>query len=1052
MLHERLLPGCVVALAGTLTILTASPCPGQAELDHRTVTLRAPAPAIRTDMPLAVTQDIPAATLVLLTEGFEGAFPGQWTIRYGGTKAWWGTSTVRAKTGVRSAYCAAGGEPAAPSGGPYFASMNTWLVWGPFSMADATAGRFTVPFWLKTQLEHDYFGYLVSIDGNQFNGNWWSGDTQGWRTESIDLAAVPNLGSVLGRAQVWIALVFQSDAATQLEGVYVDDVYLEKSAAAPPCTLTCDGSSPATGSAGVAVQFTGQATATNCTGPIAYAWDFADGTVGSTQQSPTHVYAQAGTYPWRFTATAADKSCSEDGSITITNPQPCTLACTATVPQNALVGTPVSVTATATPSNCTGSPGFSWDWGDGTAFGNQANATHTYDRVGTFGWRLTASVNGKTCTKNGTATVRDTPPIAEAGSHVYVMASSGHLSGATSSNWVSDAVLHNPATTEAIAYLYFLRKGINGTNTSGVRASIPAGQSAKLTDLVLATFGQSSASGAVLVGCDQALVITSRTYNTAAKGTFGQYIEGYPAAHAVTGTEEVRLIGLARNAIYRTNIGFANASGVQTDVTVELHRADGSLLGTKPVKVEPWAYAQENDIIAAYSQSVDNAYAIVRSAQAGARYFTYASVIDGRTNDPIQVVPVGRQAQQAASPGLSPIDPGSTVGAAAGVNEWTLLNLKGAPVTAVAVHPTSPSTVWIGTANAGFWRTADGGATWTPSGQTDDTIEAMAVSPGNPSLLLAYTYRQGPLRSTDSGATWGRMSVSAWRATTILFDPASSQVAYLLGDSASLFKTSDGGTTWTQVGGSTVQLGNCLAIDQRNPSTLYVGGTASQRGSVRKSSDGGLTWSPVASGLQGGTVMTLAVDPSNSSILYAGTSWYWGPGRGCSRAPTAERHGTLSTPGSAGHGRWTPWPSTPVARPPSTPRPPEASGRPPTEGRAGRQPRRGSATGKRPPWPSPRRAPDPLRGHGAGSLQEHQRSRGVDPGLVVGRRLPGVHARHRPPRPARHPRRRQFRGHRALDGRGHHVDVGHRRDHVGAGRDPGARPQQPVDRLREHLR
>lgn len=853
-------------------------------ISRSAVTLQAPpAEANGGERPMATSADRLDAVVPVVAEGFEGTFPGQWTIRYGGTKAWWGTSTVRARTGARSAYCAAGGEPAAPAGGPYFAGMNTWLVRGPFSLADATAGRFTVPFWLKTQLEHDYFGYLVSIDGDQFHGNWWSGDTQGWRTESIDLAAVPNLGSVLGRAQVWIALVFQSDAATQLEGVYVDDVILEKPAPAPPCTLTCDGSSPATGSAGVGVQFTGQATATNCTGPIGYAWDFADGTVGSTQQSPTHVYAQAGTYPWRFTATVADTTCAEDGSITITNPQPCTLACTATVPASALVGAPVSVTATATPSNCTASPTYSWDWGDGTAFGTQPNPTHTYTRVGTFSWRMTASVGGKACTKTGTVTVRDTPPIAEAGSHVYVLASAGHLAGASNSNWVSDAVLHNPGAGDASAYLYFLRKGINGTSANGVRTSIPAGQSVKLADLVLATFGESSASGAVLVGCDQPLVVTSRTYNTATTGTFGQYIEGYPSAQAVAGTEEVRLLGLARNAVYRTNIGFANASGVQTNVSVELHRADGSLLGTKPVKVEPWAYAQENDIIAAFSQSVDNAYAIVKATQAGARYFTYASVIDGRTNDPIQVVPVGRQAQPAAATEFVPTDPTSTIGAVAGVNQWTQLKPGHLAVNSIAPHPTTPGTLFAGTPQ-GVWRFS--GGTWTQLGLSAfNNVLHILVDHLTPTTLYAQTDLWGIQKSTDGGLTWTKLANAPSQTTALLtMHPQTPTTLYLTSEGG-VYRTVDGGLTWTRVNpAGRRDVANVLAIAASSPDILFASCWEVSM-CVTRSNDGGATWSPGVTFASTGRLGSIAVDPTNPSVVFAGAAKdMWNPNSGVYRS------------------------------------------------------------------------------------------------------------------------------------------------------------------------
>lgn len=861
-------------------MLWSPPCAAQELIERRQVTLRAPEGAVRIAQPPPRSPDAPDATVVLLSEGFEGAFPGSWTIKAGGAQSWWWTSTARPKAGQKSAYCAAGGNPPAPAGGPYYASMNTWVIWGPFSTADATAGRFTVPFWLKTQLEHDYFGFLVSIDNNSFSGNWWSGDTQGWQTETINLAAVPNLGSVLGRAQVWIALVFQSDAAVQLEGVYVDDVVLEKSTAVPPCTLTCDGYSPATGVVGAPVQFTGAATASNCTGQITYAWDFADGTVGSTLQNPTHAYAQTGVYPWRFTAAVADKSCYEDGSITITSPQPCTLACTASVPASALVDAPISVSATATPANCSGSPTYSWDWGDGTPFDTTAAASHAFTRVGTFTWRLTVAVGATTCTRTGTVTVRQAPPIAEAGAHVYVLSSSGHLAGAAGSNWVSDAVLHNPDTAEATTYLYFLRKGVNGTNASGVRTRVPAGQSVKLADLVLATFGQSSASGAVLVGSDRPLVITSRTYNTAGTGTYGQYIEGYPAAQAVAGSEEVRLIGLARNATYRTNIGFANATASAIDVTVELRRADGSLVGSKPVRVEPWSYTQENDIVAAFSQSVDNLHAIVRASQASARYFTYASVIDGRTNDPIQVVPVGRQTQPAAAAASALVDPVSTTCTVAGVNQWTSLGGGVAAVFDLAVHPSDANTIFAATSD-GLFKTVDGGTTWTLLAFSGASVGRVMIAPTNPSTV--FVTRESLLqRSTDGGASWTRVEPPSgcWGCNSFALAPGSPTTLYTFGyQGIDLWRSTDLGAAWTKLAGS--QQGwasQSLAIDPQNPSVMY-GGSHSYGGTVIKSTDGGSTWTQLTSILSSATVAQIAVDPRNSNVVLAGTAlWQWDRG------------------------------------------------------------------------------------------------------------------------------------------------------------------------------
>jgi len=84
------------------------------------------------------------------------------------------------------------------------------------------------------------------------------------------------------------------------------------------CTLSCSAAVPSNGLAGAAVSFTGGAAAsgTGC-GPVSFYWDFGDGQT-STQQSPAHVYSDAGTYGWHLTVSASGASpCTQAGSITI---------------------------------------------------------------------------------------------------------------------------------------------------------------------------------------------------------------------------------------------------------------------------------------------------------------------------------------------------------------------------------------------------------------------------------------------------------------------------------------------------------------------------------------------------------------------------------------------------------------------------------------------------------------------------------------------------------------------------------------------------------------
>jgi PKD repeat protein len=82
------------------------------------------------------------------------------------------------------------------------------------------------------------------------------------------------------------------------------------------CSLTCSASAPQSGQAGNTLAFTGTATTSNCTSGVSYHWDFGDGS-SSSVQSPNHVYLNAGTFTWTFSASAGSASCPKSGIITI---------------------------------------------------------------------------------------------------------------------------------------------------------------------------------------------------------------------------------------------------------------------------------------------------------------------------------------------------------------------------------------------------------------------------------------------------------------------------------------------------------------------------------------------------------------------------------------------------------------------------------------------------------------------------------------------------------------------------------------------------------------
>ena len=159
----------------------------------------------------------------IMTDGFEGTFPGvKWQL-YGDPT--WGKESYRQHTGSYSAWCA-GSSYNPPSNYPN--NMEAWMVYGPFSLADATDAELNFWFWNKSQGPDDYLFWGASTTGGQFYGSGHNGDSAGWQSVSFDLTDVYTLGNLCGQSQVWIGFFFGSDESTTDKGAFIDDVVLRK--------------------------------------------------------------------------------------------------------------------------------------------------------------------------------------------------------------------------------------------------------------------------------------------------------------------------------------------------------------------------------------------------------------------------------------------------------------------------------------------------------------------------------------------------------------------------------------------------------------------------------------------------------------------------------------------------------------------------------------------------------------------------------------------------------------------------------------------------------
>lgn len=213
-----------------------------------------------------------------------------------------------------------------------------------------------------------------------------------------------------------------------------------------------------------------------------------------------------------------------------------------------------------------------------------------------------------------------------------------------------------------------------------------------------------------------------------------------------------------------------------------------------------------------------------------------------------------------------------------GTDRWTLSGLQGG-VSAFAVDPSNPSTLYAALSIGGTFKSADSGRNWARIEGLDNVggVSALAVDPMNPNSVMAagasYLFT-----SRDSGQTWNR--IDQWFQLgpfrSIQFDPINPSNIYVVAQSG-ILKSSDGGTTWTEIGHTIAQCGgwgfDCafrvFAIDPQNPNILYAGGGSY---GVWKSTSGGGTWTAQYRGSSTLSITSLAVDPKDPRILFAGAN------------------------------------------------------------------------------------------------------------------------------------------------------------------------------------
>ena len=178
--------------------------------------------------------------------------------------------------------------------------------------------------------------------------------------------------------------------------------------------------------------------------------------------------------------------------------------------------------------------------------------------------------------------------------------------------------------------------------------------------------------------------------------------------------------------------------------------------------------------------------------------------------------------------------------------EWRHIGPEGNRFSAAAGIPGDPHTYYVGAASGGIYKTTDGGVHWDAifDDQPVQSIGSLGVAMADPNIVWAGT-GEGKIRS--------HISVGQ-----------------------GVYKSTDAGTTWTLMGLEQTGRIPRLVIHPTNPDIVYICalghayGPQPERG-VFRTMDGGASWEQVLFVDEDTGCSDIAMDPSNSRVLFAGT-------------------------------------------------------------------------------------------------------------------------------------------------------------------------------------
>lgn len=179
-------------------------------------------------------------------------------------------------------------------------------------------------------------------------------------------------------------------------------------------------------------------------------------------------------------------------------------------------------------------------------------------------------------------------------------------------------------------------------------------------------------------------------------------------------------------------------------------------------------------------------------------------------------------------------------------------------------------------------------ARWLGPGTMSGRITAIEGVNADSKTLYVGTAGGGVWKSTNAGASFkpifdkycmsiGAIAIDQRTPSTVFVGAGESNMRNTVSIGDGLYKSTDAGDNWVKVGLDSTEHISKIIIDPKNANTIYVAAPGplwsdSKHRGLYKSTDGGTTWNKILYINEKTGCADIAVDPTNPDIIYA-TTW-----------------------------------------------------------------------------------------------------------------------------------------------------------------------------------